>query len=51
MLLLKGGEGWRHSRESGNPGDVTPDKCFILLDASFRWHDGNRPLKFSMTDY
>jgi hypothetical protein len=53
-MNLRGGSGGvipGEHRATRNPGGITPGKCFILLDASFRWHDEIRPIRINEMDY
>ena len=50
-LNLRGRLWRRHSRESGNPGRLTPGCCLQLLDARLRGHDDHEPLKIIVTEY
>jgi hypothetical protein len=41
----------RHSRESGNPGEIMGGKCMLFLDARLRGHDEPWLLKIRVTNY
>ncbi len=38
-------------RETRNPGSRTTGQCFMLLDASFRWHDEILPIRIDEMDH
>ena len=53
-MILRGGSGGvipGEPSETRNPGGITTGKCFILLDASFRWHDEIELIRINAMDH
>jgi hypothetical protein len=51
MLIMRGGSSGVIPAKAGIQAVLTHGFGLRFLDARLRGHDGNRPLKFSVTDY